>query len=88
MNNIVFEGSDLARDMLAKGANEIWCAVSDNSDEEAMSDHNGNDFTARIVSFHEGFFYCTAGMAWSFAVPIKIVALTRSEKKLCSYEPC
>lgn len=88
MNNIVFEGSNLARDMLAKGANKIWCAVSDNSDEEAMTDHNGNDFTARIVSFHEGVFYCTAGMAWSFAVPIKIVALTGSEKKLCTYEPC
>lgn len=72
-------GSDLTRAMLERGDKQIWCAVGDESDEEAMSDQVDNDFTARIVSFDDGHFYCTAGMAWSFAVPIKIVPLTQDE---------
>ncbi|MEN2752504.1 hypothetical protein AAIR29_12770 [Psychrobacter sp. FBL11] len=72
-------GSELTRAMLSRGDTQIWCAVSDNSDEEAMSDQVDNDFTARIVSFDDNGFYCTAGMAWLFAVPIKISPLTQEE---------
>ncbi len=72
-------GSELTRAMLSRGDTQIWCAVSDNSDEEAMADQADNDFTARIVSFDEGSFYCTAGMAWAFAVPIKISPLTQDD---------
>ena len=69
-------GSHLTRVMLRRSKYPIWCAVSDNSDEEAMQDLPGNDFTAFIASFSEGCFFCTCGMQWLFAVPIKIVALT------------
>ena len=72
-------GSELTRAMLNRGDKQIWCAVGDDSDEEAMLDQVDNDFTARIVSFKDGNFLCTAGMAWSFAVPIKIVPLTQDE---------
>lgn len=57
MTDIILRGSDLARNLLAKGANKIWCAVSDNSDEEAMSDQSYNDFRAHISKFsNEQFF--------------------------------
>jgi len=75
-------GSELTRAMLDRGDKQIWCAVGDDSDEEAMSDQVDNDFTARIVSFDDGSFFCTAGMAWLFAVPIKIVPLTQDEAGL------
>lgn len=69
-------GSDLARVMLKNGHKEVWCAVSDESDENAMEDQVGNDFTSRIVAFKDGQFYCEGGMPWKYAVPIKVVALT------------
>ncbi len=78
MNNEL-KGSDLTRAMLARGTKRIWCAVCDDSDEQAMMDHCDNDFTAYIVSFRDGFFYCSAGMPWSYAVPIKISAITQYE---------
>jgi len=72
-------GSDLTRAMLDRGDKQIWCAVDDDSDERAISDQIDNDFTARIVSFRDGKFFCTAGMTWLYAVPIKISALTQEE---------
>jgi hypothetical protein len=69
------KGSDLTRAMLARGDENIWCAVCDESDKQAMMDQCGNDFTAYIVSFNDGYFYCSAGMPWSYAVPIKISAV-------------
>ncbi len=77
--NDILTGSDLARAMLMRGEKEIWCAVADSSDQEAMMDLRGNDFTLSIVSFEQGVFHCTGGTEWAFAVPIKIVALTESE---------
>ena len=68
-------GSDLTRYMLASKVEKVWCAISDDSDEQAMMNLDGNDFTANIVSHHEGYFYCEAGRSWLCAVPIKIVAL-------------
>ena len=78
MNNKL-TGSDLTRAMLDRGDKQIWCAVDDDSDERAISDQIDNDFTARIVSFRDGKFFCTAGMTWLYAVPIKISALTQEE---------
>tara|TARA_B100000530_G_scaffold224838_1_gene144928 strand:- start:808 stop:1086 length:279 start_codon:yes stop_codon:yes gene_type:complete len=78
MNSTKIVGSDLTRSMLMSGSTEVWCAISDESDEEAMLDHYGNDFTAYIVSFDNDYFYCNHGRAWAFAVPIRIVALGQS----------
>lgn len=72
-------GSDLTRAMLKRGDKKIWCAVDDESDERAISDQIDNDFTARIVSFRDGKFFCTAGMTWSYAVPIKITPMTSED---------
>lgn len=77
--NSELKGSDLTRAMLARGEKRIWCAVCDDSDEQAMMDHCGNDFTAYIVSFCDGSFYCSAGMPQSYAVPIKISVVRESE---------
>ena len=82
MMNNELKGSDLTRAMLARGDKQIWCAVCDDSDEQAMMDHYGNDFTAYIVSFRDGYFYCSAGMPWEFAVPIKISAVMPYEIKM------
>ena len=83
MNNEL-TGSDLTRAMLERGDKKIWCAVCDDSDEQAMMDHCGNDFTAYIVSFRDGHFYCYAGMPWKFAVPIKISAVIQCEVGICT----
>ena len=72
-------GSDLARAMLERGDKQIWCAVSDDSDEHAMTNLEGNEFTAYIVAFKDGSFYCAGGMAWLCAVPIKISEVIESE---------
>lgn len=80
--NKELKGSDLTRAMLERGKKEVWCAVDDESDEQAMMDHCGNDFTACIVSFKDDCFYCSSGRPWLFAVPIKIVAVTHHEIEL------
>ena len=77
------KGSALTRAMLKRGDKQVWCAVSDDSDEETMQYLTDNDFTAVIVSFNEDCFISTGGMEWAFATPIKIVALTETEVNLC-----
>ena len=72
------KGSDLTRAMLKHDQN-IWCAVGDESDQETMSYLSGNDFTAYIVEFKNGCFYCSGGMPWLHAVPIKIVPIKYTE---------
>ena len=72
-------GSDLVRAMLKRGDKQVWCAIDDESDEQAMTDLNGNDFMAHIVSFKDGSFYCAGGMSWLCAVPIKISEVIESE---------
>lgn len=81
MNNKL-TGSDLTRAMLKNGDKNIWCAVDDESDARAITDHENNDFTARIVHFEDGKFICTIGASWTYAVPIKIVALTQEDAGL------
>ena len=75
-------GSDLTRALLERGDKQVWCAVDDESDEQAMMDHCGNDFTAYIVSFKNGCFCCSCGTTWLFAVPIKISVVTQHEMKI------
>lgn len=72
-------GSDLTRAMLERDYPKIWCAVDDESDQQAISDLNGNEFTAYIVKFQNGYFYCDGGMQWLYAVPIKISQVMESE---------
>lgn len=72
-------GSNLTRAMLDRGDIKVWCAIDDESDEQAMTNLSGNDFMAHIVAFEDGGFYCTGGMQWLYAVPIKIVPITQHE---------
>ena len=72
-------GSDLTRAMLERSNKKIWCAIADESDQQATNDLNGNDFTAYIVKFQNGYFYCDGGMQWLYAVPIKISQVMESE---------
>ena len=65
-------GSELTRSMLKNGHQEVWCAVSDISDEDALDDQADNDF-------EEGQFYCNADRTWLYAVPIEISELTQDE---------
>lgn len=74
--------SELTRAMLEDGHEEVWCAVDDSCDQDTMVNLANNDFTAHIVSYENGMFYCSAGMAWACAVPIKIVAMTASDAKI------
>lgn len=74
------KGSDLTRAMLeCDHKRKIWCAVGDESDQQATSYLTGNDFTAYIVKFQNGYFYCDGGMEWLYAVPIKMRPLTYAE---------
>lgn len=78
----IIEGSELTRAMLEDGHEEVWCAVDDSCDQDTMTNLANNDFTAYIVSYEDGMFYCSAGMAWACAVPIKIVAMTASDVRI------
>nr|QJS05602.1 hypothetical protein [Psychrobacter sp.] len=73
---IELRGSDLTRAMLERGDEKVWCAISDESDKQAITDLTCNDFMAHIVAFEDGFFYCTGGMQWLHAVPAKIIPMT------------
>ncbi|WP_350558964.1 hypothetical protein [Psychrobacter sp. CAL346-MNA-CIBAN-0220] len=75
-------GSNLTRAMLDQGHRKIWCAIDDDSDERAITDLENNDFTAYVVSYDDGKFICTSGLPWSFAVPIKISAITQDDVEL------
>lgn len=81
MNNRL-RGSELTRAMLERGDTEILCAIDDDSDEQAMTGHASNDFTAHITSFSDGKFYCSGGMPWTCAVPVKISEITQIEAGL------
>ena len=39
-------GSELTRAMLENGHEEVWCAIGDEGDKEAMTNLANNDFTA------------------------------------------
>lgn len=74
-------GSDLTRAILERGNEQVWCAVSNDSEQDAMSTIRNVDdrFITHIVSFEEGCFLCKEGKVWQFAVPVKKIPLTQDE---------
>lgn len=72
-------GSDLTRAMLERGDEKVWCAVHNDSDEYAMTADDSHAFTANIVAFKDGCFYCAGNMRWLYAVPIKIKEILQHE---------
>ena len=74
-------GSDLTRAMLERGDEQVWCAVSNESEQDAISTIKNVDgrFIMHIVSFEEGCFLCKEDSTWSYAVPIKKTLLTQDE---------
>lgn len=74
-------GSDLTLAMLKRGDEQVWCAVSNESHEHAMTtirNING-DFIVHIVGFEDSCFLCKEGGTWKYAVPIKKTPLTQNE---------
>lgn len=74
-------GSDLTRAMLERGDEQVWCAVSNESEQDAISTIRNVDgrFIMHIVSFEDGCFHCKEDSTWSYAVPIKKTLLTQDE---------
>ncbi|SNT70151.1 hypothetical protein [Psychrobacter sp. LV10R520-6] len=72
-------GSNLTRTMLERGDKQIWCAIDNDSDKQAMTEYEGYRFTAYITFFTDGKFYSTGGVSWSYAVPIQLGELTQEE---------
>lgn len=79
--NKELRGSDLTRAMLNRGDKQVWCATSNDSDKQAIAAINNKDYRAvnRIVSFNDGYFLCSTGNQWAYALPIKKVELTQAE---------
>lgn len=42
-------GSNLTRTMLERGDKQIWCAIDNDSDKQAMTEYEGYRFTAYIT---------------------------------------
>lgn len=74
-------GSNLARTMLNRGDQHVWCAVSNKSDEQAVAAINDSDYTCiyRIVTFKDGCFFCNKGNSWTYAVPVKRNEMSQDE---------
>ncbi|AMN50655.1 hypothetical protein [Psychrobacter sp. P2G3] len=81
-NNLV--GSDLTRAMLSRGDKQVWCAVSNDSDEQANITINSEDYSCihRITSFDDGCFFCNRGISWVCAVPVKRVEISQNEVEI------
>lgn len=71
--NEVLMGSDLTRELLEQGSEKVWCAVSNNSDQDALAaiDNFSYNCTGYIISSTENCFFCNTGECWLYAVPIK-----------------
>ena len=73
--------SDLTRAMLERGDEQVLCAVSNESEQDAIKTIkiiDGN-FIMHIVAFEDGCFLCKEESTWSYAVPIKKTLLTQDE---------
>jgi len=77
-------GSDLTRVMLERGNEQVWCAVSNDSEQDAMATIRNIDgnFIMHIVSFEDGCFLCKKEATWKYAIPIKKTKLTQDEAGL------
>lgn len=76
-------GSDLTQAILKRGDRIVWCAVSNSSDEHAMTAiKNGYyELLVPIVSFNNGF-VCREGNIWLHAIPVKKVEVTQQDEGL------
>lgn len=74
-------GNDLTHSMLERGKEEVWCAVSNDSNQHAMGtiDNIDYDFLKHITSFENGLFVCENGSSWQYTVPVKTKVLTQNE---------
>ena len=79
--NTELSGSDLTRIMLERGDKQVWCAVSNDSDANAIAiiKNTNDNFIIRIVAFKDSHFFCDEGEAWQYAVPVKKTELTQDE---------
>ena len=70
-------GSGLTCAMLARGDKQVLCAVSNESDEQAMAsiDSAEYDLLRHIISFDNDKFSCKEGVEWQCAIPVKKVEL-------------
>ena len=59
-------GSDLCREMLARGDKYVMCAISDVSDADALD----SMVVDNAMSSNEDWFDCFDGRLWKYAVPI------------------
>lgn len=74
-------GSSLTREMLERGDEQVWCAVSNDSEAHAMSIIENSDYSSLvyITSFHDDEFICRAGKSCRFAIPVRKIELTQKE---------
>lgn len=74
-------GSNLTRAMLERGDKQVWCAVSNESEQDAMNTIKNVDsnFIMHIVVSEDGCFLCKEEGTWKHAVPIKKTPLTQNE---------
>lgn len=76
-------GSNLTSAMLNRGDVQVWCAVSNDSDEQAITTINNADYNCiqRITSFDGDYFFCSEGNPWVCAVPVKRIEIKQSEAR-------
>ena len=74
-------GSSLTQKMLEHGHEKLWCAVSNDSDEHAITAINNSErsFLEYIVFSNNGHFLCEDGTTWQYAVPVEKVEMTKEE---------
>lgn len=74
-------GSELTRAMLRRGDNQVWCVTSNESDAKALDAISNENYgwICHIVSFSDGYFFCSKGHAWPYAFPIKKATIRQSE---------
>ncbi|WP_198331392.1 hypothetical protein [Psychrobacter aquimaris] len=74
-------GSSLTRAMLERGDKQVWCAVSNESEQDAMNTIKNVDgkFIVHIIASEDGCFICKEEGSWKHAVPIKKIPLTQNE---------
>jgi hypothetical protein len=81
---IELQGSRLTQAILERDDKQVWCAVSNVSDDHAMTAiYNGYyELLVSIVSLGDDGFVCDKGNLWQYAVPVKKIELTQEEVEL------
>ena len=74
-------GSDLTRKILKHNNENVWCAVSNDSDKHAMTAINNmeHDILKYIACFDDSHFLCKDGKAWQYAIQVKKVEMTQED---------